>query len=157
MNSKMLIFDMDGTIADLYNVEDWLPKLRAEDESPYLDAKPMYNMKVLKSLLNVFKGLGYSIVIVSWGAKESSREYGRKVKKAKVDWLKKYDFPYDKVHVVKYGTPKQYFADADLSILIDDSEEVRRSFMKGTRKGNRQVIDANQNIIDKLIKMLVEL
>ena len=26
-------FDMDGTIADLYGVEDWLPKLRAYDPS----------------------------------------------------------------------------------------------------------------------------
>ena len=155
--SKMLIFDMDGTIADLYNVENWLDKLHAEDESPYMEAAPMYNMEVLKVILNIFKELGYGITVVSWGAKESSREYSRKVKKAKLDWLKKYDFPYDKIHVVKYGTPKQYFADADLSILIDDSEEVRQSFMKGTKKGNRQVIDANQNIVAKLIEMLVEL
>ena len=32
---KMICFDMDGTIADLYAVPNWLDKLRAEDASPY--------------------------------------------------------------------------------------------------------------------------
>ena len=41
---KMICFDMDGTIADLYNVPNWLPKLRAEDASPYEDAAPIYDM-----------------------------------------------------------------------------------------------------------------
>lgn len=31
---KMICFDMDGTIADLYAVPNWLDKLRAEDASP---------------------------------------------------------------------------------------------------------------------------
>lgn len=35
---KMICFDMDGTIADLYAVPNWLDKLRAEDASPYADA-----------------------------------------------------------------------------------------------------------------------
>ena len=155
--SKMLIFDMDGTIADLYNVDDWLAKLRAEDESPYVEARPMYNMEVLKVILDIFKALGYTIAVVSWGSMNGSKEYTRKVKKVKLDWLKQYNFPYDEVHVVKYGTPKQQFADADLSILIDDNEEIRRAFMKSTKSGNRQVIDANQNVIAKLIDMLVAL
>ena len=32
---KMICFDMDGTIADLYAVENWLPMLRAFDPTPY--------------------------------------------------------------------------------------------------------------------------
>ena len=34
---KMICFDMDGTIADLYAVPGWLEKLRAEDATPYRD------------------------------------------------------------------------------------------------------------------------
>ena len=152
-----IFFDMDGTIADLYNVDDWLVKLQAEDESPYAEARPMYNMEVLKAILDIFKTLGYTIAVVSWGAKDGSRQYTKEVKRVKKNWLDKYHFPYDELHVVKYGTPKQNFADADESILIDDNEEVRKSFMKGTKAGDRQVIDANQNIITKLIDMLVTL
>ena len=35
---KEIVFDMDGTIADLYGVENWLPKLRAYDPTPYQTA-----------------------------------------------------------------------------------------------------------------------
>ena len=36
---KMICFDMDGTIADLYGVDGWLEKLRAYDATPYLTAE----------------------------------------------------------------------------------------------------------------------
>ena len=39
-----IIFDMDGTIADLYGVDDWLTKLRNEDISPYLECEPLVPM-----------------------------------------------------------------------------------------------------------------
>ena len=35
---KQIWFDMDGTLADLYGVENWLEKLRASDPSPYAEA-----------------------------------------------------------------------------------------------------------------------
>lgn len=153
--TKALIFDMDGTIADLYNVEGWLEKLRSEDASPYRDAKPMYDMDTLAVILNIFHGLGYRIMIVSWGAMDATREYNREIKKAKLDWLNSNGFPYDEVHVVKYGTPKSNFIKDDLSILIDDNDEVRASFLKSSRGRERQAIDAKRNIIEQLINLLV--
>lgn len=153
--SKALIFDMDGTIADLYNVEGWLEKLRAEDASPYRDAKPMYNMDTLGVILDIFRGLGYRIMVVSWGSMNATREYNREVKRAKLDWLNHHGFPYDEVHVIKYGTPKQNFIKDDISILIDDNDEVRASFLKSTRGQERQAIDAKRNIIEQLVNMLV--
>ena len=48
---KMIIFDMDGTIADLYSVNNWLDKLRAFDVTPYKNAKPLYDMEILKLVL----------------------------------------------------------------------------------------------------------
>ena len=44
MERKMICFDMDGTLADLYGVQDWLDYLIEEDETPYLIAEPMCNM-----------------------------------------------------------------------------------------------------------------
>lgn len=152
--SKALIFDMDGTIADLYNVEGWLEKLRAGDASPYRDAKPMYDMDTLSVILDIFRSLGYRIIVVSWGSKGATREYNKEIKRAKLDWLNRYNFPYDEVHVVKYGTPKNFIKD-DISILIDDNDDVRTSFLKSTRGQKRQAIDAKQNIIEQLIYMLV--
>lgn len=153
--SKALIFDMDGTIADLYGIDGWLEKLRSEDASPYRDARPLYDMDTLSVILDIFRGLGYRIIVVSWGSKGATREYNKEIKRAKLDWLNYYGFPYDEVHVVKYGTPKQSFIKDDVSILIDDNDDVRASFLKSTRGQERQVIDAKRNIIEQLINMLV--
>ena len=129
--------------------------MRAGDASPYRDARPLYDMDTLSVILNIFRGLGYHIVVVSWGSKGATREYNKKIKNAKLDWLNRYNFPYDEVHVVKYGTPKQNFIKDDISILIDDNDDVRASFLKSTRGQKRQAIDAKQDIIEQLIYMLV--
>lgn len=152
--SKMLIFDMDGTIADLYGVADWLPRLRAEDTTPYAEAEPMYNMETLKVILNIMKDMGYRVSVVSWGAMNGTNEYTKAVKKVKREWLQKHEFPYDELHVVKYGTPKQYFAKADTNILIDDNLDVRTSFMRSNPE-TKFVIDATENIIKSLIDLIV--
>ena len=48
---QALYFDMDGTIANLYNVEGWESKLRAEDPSPYADASPLVDMVRLAAII----------------------------------------------------------------------------------------------------------
>lgn len=88
---KMICFDMDGTIADLYAVPNWLDKLRAEDASPYAEAAPMWDMKALREVLLRLIDKGYEIRIISWLSKDSTEEYKTAVRKAKREWLKKYD------------------------------------------------------------------
>ncbi len=51
MAKPMICFDMDGTIADLYNVPNWLERLQAEDATPYLEAKPLWDMECLNNIL----------------------------------------------------------------------------------------------------------
>ena len=41
---KLLVFDMDGTIADLYAVNDWKNKLNSSNPTPYMEAEPMWDM-----------------------------------------------------------------------------------------------------------------
>lgn len=63
---KMTIyFDMDGTIANLYGVENWLEKLRACDASPYEEAEPLIDLAQLARLLNKLQRKGYEIGIIS--------------------------------------------------------------------------------------------
>lgn len=147
--NKTLVFDMDGTIANLYAVENWLPKLRAYDSSPYRDAKPMYDMAYLAGVLDCLKAQGWKIVVTSWSSKESTRAYDKRVRAAKVKWLKVHKFPADAVHVVKYGTPKSEVTKkmGGIQILVDDNEEVRNEWCG-------QTINANENIIPELMKLL---
>ena len=61
---KMICFDMDGTIADLYSVNGWLADLRAENPRPYLEARPMCDMEELREVLEMFRQMGTEIRII---------------------------------------------------------------------------------------------
>lgn len=145
-----IVFDMDGTIADLYGVDNWLDKLRAEDESPYVEAKPLYYMEQLNLVLNQLKTLGYVIAVTSWLAKDSTKVYDDKVRKAKTEWLDRYGFPYDELHLVKYGTTKANCTrgKCENQILVDDNEKVRKGWKLGLTINAK-----DDNIIVELMKL----
>jgi len=148
--NKTLVFDMDGTIANLYGVDNWLADLRTENPRPYYEAKPMYDMDVLHEVLEFLKLCGWKIVVTSWLSKGSTKAYDELVRYAKIWWLNNYDFPYDEIHLVKYGTTK---ADCTrklggLQILVDDNKDVRNGWSLG------YTIDATQNIIPTLVELI---
>ena len=148
---KVLVFDMDGTIADLYGVQGWLEDLRSENPRPYEIAKPMYDMETLGYILEILKNQGWKIVVTSWLAKESTKEYDEMVRKAKREWLAKYQFPVDEIHLVKYGTTKANCTRklGGYQILVDDNAEIRKGWTLG------ETINANENIIKKLVDLLL--
>ena len=114
-------FDMDGTMADLYGVTDWLPKLRAYDPSPYIEAKPLINMPWLARTLNLKKKQGYKLGIVSCLSKEPTPEYDAAVIKAKKGWLNRHlrSVSWDKQEFLPYSTPKSSVMKPG-DILFDD-------------------------------------
>ena len=120
-------FDMDGTIADLYSVENWLPMLRAYDPSPYMLAKPLVRLSTLAYMLNRLRAKGYRVGVISWGSKCSTPAYDAAVTAAKTAWLKTHlpSVDFDEIHVVPYGVPKQNFKRTDADILFDDEERNR--------------------------------
>lgn len=149
MDNKILVFDMDGTIANFYGVKGWLDYLINEDTTPYEIAEPLYDMDVLNAILHELKNDGWKIIVTTWLAKDGTKEYNNRTRKAKLDWLAKYNFPYDEIHLVKYGTTKANCTrkHGGYQILVDDNENVR----KGWRLGD--TINANKNIIKNLINL----
>lgn len=149
---KAIVFDMDGTLVDLYSVLNWLEKLRSYDATPYSAAKPIYDAKELIPLITELKDRGFRIIVTSWLSKRSTKEYDAAVRKAKKEWLAAYGFPYDEIHLVKYGTPKTKCSrdKAKYQILVDDNAEVRSKWTLGA------TIDANENIIPMLEAILKE-
>ena len=132
--TKMIVFDMDGTIANLYAVENWLEDLKNSNTRPYEIAEPMYDMNELVETLLMLRKKGWLIAITTWLAMNASEEYNKAVAKVKKDWLKKYNFPYDEIHTVKYGTTKANCTrkKADFQILVDDNKKVRDGWTLGT-------------------------
>ena len=149
--NKTIVFDMDGTIVDFYGVANWLEYLQDKNPTPYIVAQPLVDMGTLNALLNVLKSMGWRVVVTSWLAGGSTKEFDSEVRNAKLDWLEKYDFPFDEVHLVKYGTTKANCTRklGGYQILVDDNENVRNGWNLGV------TINANENIIEEIKKIII--
>lgn len=150
MMNKTLVFDMDGTIANFYGVVGWLDYLKESNPTPYVVAEPLYDMEKLRIILEMLKVFGWRIVVTSWLAKGSSKEFDNEVRQAKLEWLDTFNFPYDEIHLVKYGTTKANCTRklGGLQILVDDNEKVRNGWSLG------KTINANEDIIPYLLNLI---
>ena len=123
-------FDMDGTIADLYGVENWLEMLDAEDTTPYAQACPMLRLCDLARKLTRLQKQGYQLAVISWLSKFGSPDYNAEVTATKLHWLKKHlpSVHWDRVTIVPYGTPKETYCENPLDVLFDDEERNRNNW-----------------------------
>lgn len=150
--NKYLVFDMDGTIADFYGVPGWQHYLDdLQDAYPYRHAEPIYDMKLLNSIVDAYRRNGWKIIIISWLSRVKTRpEFHNDIKEAKLEWLAKYDFIYDEIYFTDYGVNKWEVVShlEGKKVLIDDSEVVRSTWKDVS-------IDANQNICKILMSTLL--
>lgn len=151
MNEIRIYLDMDGTFADLYAVEGWLPMLRAMDSTPYAKAKPMVHMATMARYINALRALGVKVGIISWLSKTATAEYNAEVAEVKRKWLAKHlpSVQFDEIHIVEYGTPKWSVVDK-LGVLVDDEERNRKEWVK-----NGGIAVNADNLID-LFKFIKE-
>lgn len=114
-------FDMDGTIADLYGVNDWLEKLINFDPTPYAEAKPLVNLSLLARLMNRVQRNGFEICIVTALSKNSTAEYDEAVIRAKKMWLGRHlrSVQFDEIRFVPYWFTKNDVNSGE-DILFDD-------------------------------------
>ena len=124
--AKTIWFDMDGTVADLYKVEGWLPMLRSYDPTPYAEAKPLVHMSTFARIIHKAQENGYNVGILSWLAKNSTTEYDEAVTKAKLKWLRKHlpSVAFDAIVIIPYGYTKDNFNNGN-DVLFDDEERNR--------------------------------
>lgn len=127
---KTIYFDMDGTLVDLYGVDNWLKKLRLEDSSPYVYAEPLVNTKELEELFLQLKSIGYKLGIITWGSKYSSEKFVEKVRLSKELWLKN-NFPrveFDEFVTIDYFCNKASAVKDPFGILFDDDTVIRENW-----------------------------
>ena len=143
--TKQINFDMDGTIANLYQVDGWLEMLTNKDATPYKEAKPMVNMAVLARYLNKLIANGWEINIISWLAKNSNEEYDELVTNAKIKWLKTHlkSVHFTNINIVAYGTFKENLGNG---ILFDD-EENNRKYWKGTAYDEKNILEILKSLL----------
>ena len=141
---------MDGTIADLYGVENWLVDLRNETARPYKVAKGFVNLSLLARYLNKLKQSGYKIGVISWTSMESSKQYENEVAAAKIHWLINHlsSVWFDEVNIVPYGTEKNSFNRGN-DLLFDDDIRVRENW-SGESYPPERIFDVLHDLISTL-------
>ena len=147
IKEKAIYFDMDGTIANLYAVENWLPMLRAYNPAPYEQAKVMVNMSQLARVLNKLQKQGWHIGIVSWLSKCPQPAYDLLVVNAKYEWLHKHlkSVRFDEIKIVAHGTPKGTVVKYPNGILFDD-EQPNRTAWKGKAYDEKAILEILKNL-----------
>ena len=139
---RSIYFDMDGTLADLYSVPDWLPKLRSSDPTPYEDAVPLVDMGELNDAIRRLQGAGWHVGVVSWLAKVSDDGYSRAVSASKRLWLMRNLPTLDEINLVSYGVAKQTaIANKRNAVLVDDESQNLEAWQDD--RAGRTVIDAS--------------
>ena len=138
-------FDMDGTLVDLYGVENWLAMLQNSDPTPYAVAKPLVNFSQLARLLNRLIANGHTVNIISWLSKNGNDTYNEMVTSTKKSYLAKHlpSVHFTNIYIVPYGTPKENIANG---ILFDDEERNRKNW-KGTAYDEKNIVE----ILKKLL------
>lgn len=141
---KQINFDMDGTLANFYGVENWLDYLVAKDATPYEVATPLFNFSALARVLNRLQRQGWEICIISWLAKNSTEDFNNRVEEVKREWLAKHlpSVQWDNISIVPYGTPKSTCGNG---ILFDD-EKPNRNEWKGQAYDVDNILEVLKNL-----------
>lgn len=148
---KKIYFDMDGTIADLYGQDEWLKRLKAEKAGLYETAKPLVDLDLLAKKLKAVKKKGVKVGVITWLAKGVSEDYHKQVTKEKMKWLKRIDFEFDSINIVRYGTKKHEVpTNINNDILFDDNADVRMKW----KMSNGQAYDEKKifKVLNEIIK-----
>jgi len=149
MPCKKIFFDLDGTVYPLYDQEGWLDKLHASDPSAYAVEDTMVPSEELLDALCDLMGAGYEIGVISWLARNASKEYEQETREVKRAWIKKFLPMASEIHIVRYGTPKQgVIRKQPLAILVDDDANVRAAWCHGL------TIDPTKNLIKRLRSLI---
>ena len=90
---------------------------------------------------------GIKIGIISWLSRSGSKEYNKEVRDVKKEWLaRNVNFEFDEIHIVKYGTKKNYVANDKLGILFDDEIQNRENW-KGNSYNEKEIFEILEELL----------
>ena len=151
---KKIIFDLDGTLYDLYNIPDWEKKLRQEKRNIFLEGKTFLNDDFYE-IIEELRNLGFTFDVATWLPMFATKQYEQICREEKEKWIKDNLKFVEGIYIAPYGTPKQKMVEkkSSIMILIDDNLEVCRSW---ETKKQRQYKNVKNNLIEILEEILWE-
>lgn len=147
---KTIWFDMDGTIANFYGVDNWLDYLKAENTHPYEVCKPMFTKRTMNGIINGLREKGYAIGIISYVSHNATSDYASRIAIVKNNWLKE-NFPaVDIIHICTKDTPKSAFYNHG-DYLVDDEDKNLEDWKNAgghtVKASGRKMLKALRNIV----------
>lgn len=135
-------FDMDGTLADCYGCPNYAEYFDEGSTYPYEQAETLVEKQAFSKVINKLQQKGIKIGIISWTARNADKDYCKRTKKVKKNWLKE-NFPtieWDSIHIVKYGTNKNKFNEKGKTNILFDDEEINRKNWKGFSFNEKNIL-----------------
>lgn len=154
--SKKIYFDLDGTVYNLYGVENWLEKLRNEISGAFLEGDFLVDYENFMSCIEELIRQSYIFGVITWLPMQASPEYEEICRKEKIEWINDYLPFVSEINICSYGIPKQNCIQkrAKEMFLIDDNAEVCKMWETSTQRiaininEEYTVVDALNEIID---------
>ena len=156
------VFDLDGTIFDLYNRPNWLSMLENEQEEVFAEygdnngwLSYINRISFNEAVTALMMEFGVEFEVITWLPMQASPEYEERCRQKKTEWVKK-NLPFvSAINCVSYGLPKQNFIKkrAQRMILFDDNKEVCE--MWETNKQRIAIQVSENNPVDKMLNELL--
>jgi deoxyribodipyrimidine photolyase len=160
MKSIKIYFDLDGTVYNLYGINDWLSKLREEKVSVYTEGEKLFEESKFYKIVCSLLSCGVRFGVITWGSMTATPEFEIETENAKREWVKE-NLPFvESFAYQQYGTPKQQAIKNRTrnDILIDDNFDVLQTWINGkTRKGyqvtkEKDVTKILEEILEEILK-----
>lgn len=153
--SKKIYFDLDGTVYDLYNIDDWLKKLTTEQDGVFTEGDFLVDYVDFMECIHQLQDYGYIFGVITWLPMQATPEYEEICRQEKIMWINEYLPFVSEINICSYGIPKQNCIQkrSQTMILIDDNAEVCKMWNTAIQ---RKSININEEytVIDALNEII---
>lgn len=160
-NNRVLVLDMDGTIADTYNYPDWAGILRGHVDNPwtgcgvvnpqevydmFVNVRPMITCEELKEFCSNWN----ETVVWSMAPWNATPEVEQATVKGKLEWLEKY-FPFlmRNVLITRHQNDKNFALDENILYANISFEETKIHWWSPGE--NDTLVDDNKTLLRNFI------
>ena len=131
LKNSHIILDLDGTLYDLYNVDNWLEKVESGDPSVFTEGGALVNIDKLNKKIEIFQKMGCTFSVVTWLPMGATEKYKKECYSRKMNWCRENLPTISEVNIIDYGIGKHLYRKKDkFNYLIDDNLEINDKFNK---------------------------
>lgn len=124
-------FDLDGTVYDLYGMENWLAGCRTGIRGTFTDGNDLVDMKEVAKLCKKLQKKGNLVNIITWTPNTNDKRAIAVAELDKIKWIvKKMDYV-NQTRLMNFGVTKTMYMKKDyVNILFDDNADNRAEWIE---------------------------